>query len=84
MPSAKDVPDLYVYLGERLKNERIRKGRTQERVGAAIGLTGGSVHQMEKAQQQLLVHHLVGICRYLGVDPGVLLSEVAAETEYLL
>lgn len=78
MAGRSPTEDLYVYLGARLKELRVDRGKesTPGVVARAIGITPQSLHNIEAGRRRVAVHRLVALCRYLGQDPAEVLAHV--------
>lgn len=73
---------LYRQLGKNLFQARKRAGLTQLEVAKAIGLTRGSIANVERGHQRIHVDTLVGLARVVGAQPGDLLPrEVSVQVD---
>lgn len=61
--------------GRAVALRRTRAKLTQDQLASAIGLSRGSIANIEQGRQQVLLQHAVGIARVLGVDLSELIQE---------
>src|ERR1700710_3129159 len=81
MTAARPDPQrVYRALGERIRNERLKRNITQDELASRVGLTRTSITNVEKGRQRLLVHTLVQIADSLGTQPASLLVTFEKET----
>lgn len=72
------MPDpiaLYADLGGRIREAREARGITQHDLAVAVGLTRGSVANLESGRQRVQVHTLIAAAQALGLDAADLLSQ---------
>lgn len=69
--------DLVRLLGENVRRERLRQGRTQEEVAEAAGLTRSYLSDLERGTRNPSVQALGMIARALEVEAADLLREAA-------
>jgi transcriptional regulator with XRE-family HTH domain len=67
MPKTKSGA-LDVYVGERLREIRIRRGATQEKTGRIIEVTIQQVQKYEKGDNRISAVHLFQLAQFFGVD----------------
>ncbi len=63
-----DSRHIYRALGDKIKRLRNGAGWTQARLAAEIGISRGSLANMETGRQQVLVHHLYAVAHALELD----------------
>ena len=63
----------YSDLGRRIQQARNARGFTQVEVAERVGVTRGTLENMEHGRIRVLVHRLVDIARVLGVPAHELL-----------
>jgi transcriptional regulator with XRE-family HTH domain len=74
-----DESELYVRLGQLVRQHRERLGRNQAEIGRASGLSRASIANIETGRQRIPVHHLYGLARALRVDVHALLPAARGE-----
>ncbi|MGO4654901.1 helix-turn-helix domain-containing protein [Ensifer sp. 2YAB10] len=69
-PGAKDQMQepVVVHIGIRIRARRIRSRMSRAELGAAIGLTGGQVAEIERGVSWVSPHQLLSIAEALEVD----------------
>lgn len=65
--------DLVRLLGENVRRERLRQGRTQEEVADVAGLTRSYLSDLERGRRNPSVHALGLLARALNVEAADLL-----------
>lgn len=65
--------DLVRLLGENVRRERLRQGRTQEEVAEEAGMTRSYLSDLERGTRNPSVHALGLLARALKVEAGDLL-----------
>ena len=74
----------YIKLGQRIKEERIKNGLTQEALGEFTEITSSYVGQIERGERKVTLNKLVNIANVLKINIDYLLSdEVALKDENL-
>ena len=58
------------YIGQRIRQQRLILGISQEKLGEAIGVSFQQVQKYEKGTNRCAGENLVGIAMALGVSPG--------------
>lgn len=58
----------------KLKEIRKKKGLTQTEVGELLGLSKGSIHNIETGKQVINHNQIIKLCEALDVRAGVLLG----------
>jgi transcriptional regulator with XRE-family HTH domain len=76
-----DQKAFYVYVGQRIREERDRMGLTQEALASLVSLTRTSITNIEKGRQKLLLHTFVDIVNALQSSPSELLPEIDISPE---
>ncbi len=73
---ARDIVDLAIMedLGEVVAEARYDQDLTQTEVAEAIGLSRGSVANIERGAQMPTIRTLMDICAVLGIDPNTILN----------
>lgn len=66
---------MYQELGRRARSARRKAGLTQQQVAERIGLSRTSVTNIERGNQQILLHMLYRLAAALGTEPTALLPE---------
>src|SRR5688572_13695555 len=66
-------------LGRRLKEERLRAGRSQTDVGKAVGVSFQQIQKYEKGANRISFSMLVRLCRELGLDMNAFIDSVLDE-----
>lgn len=66
---------MYQELGRRARSARRKAGLTQQEVADRIGLSRTSVTNIERGNQQILLHMLYRLAAALGTDPLALLPD---------
>ena len=79
--SEKDIDDLYLELGRRIRQLRERRKLTQLRLAQELGMSRTSVTNVEIGRQRLLIHQFVRLAQILGVPPSELLPPLDQPTE---
>ena len=64
-------------LGEKLKEERNKKGVTEAEVARALGVTQGAISQFENGIKSPSTGVLVALAKYYGVSLDYLVGNVA-------
>lgn len=64
---------LYQEIGKRVKEARLNKDYTQEKLSELIGLTRTSITNIEKGRQKISVHILYNLASSLNILPHELL-----------
>ncbi|HBN22620.1 MAG TPA: hypothetical protein DD412_05220 [Holosporales bacterium] len=73
---------IYEKLGANIKKHRKSRDMTQNDLAKRVGLTRGSIANIESGSQRVLVHQLYIFSKYLETTPGNLLPEyIEEETE---
>lgn len=70
-----EVDRFYREFGRRLREERNRRGLSQEAVARSVGLTRTSVTNIEKGRQHVALHTAFVLAETLESDPHALLPE---------
>jgi len=74
----------YKRLGKRLKEERLKKGLTQEQVAELTNLSSVFISHIETGTTKLSLATLVDICNALGTTPDFVLYDSLHESkEYI-
>lgn len=68
------VEPIYVALGQRVLEERLKSGWTQEDLACQIGLARSSVANVELGRQRLLMHQVLALSDALDISPGELIG----------
>lgn len=63
-----------MFSGERLKEIRIKKGMTQEKLGEIIGVTKGTISLYENNQRKPKLENIIELMYALGVSADYLLG----------
>lgn len=71
-----NVDEMYKNIGVRLKIARRQKKFTQARLAGIVGLTRTSITNIEKGQQQILVHKLYELATALNLSAEALLPQM--------
>ena len=71
-----DAPSICRSLGETLKQERTRRGMTQEFVAEALGVSRQAVSKWENGTSDPSTSNLLALAKLYGVDVGELLKNV--------
>lgn len=71
---------LYERLGRAIRHARDARGLTQGDAAARAGLKRTTLTNIEKGEQTVAVHQLLGLAKALGADPAELLARAEAET----
>lgn len=74
----------YKLLGNRIKEQRIAKGTTQEHFAEQMDVSVGYVSQMERGITKISLERLSIISDYLNCDMGFLLEGVNSNDEVYL
>lgn len=64
----------YVIIGERLKNSRIKKGLTQEKLAEKLDLSVAFLSRVERGSTHINLTRLSQICSLLGTSEGEILN----------
>lgn len=80
----RQVNDLYVYLGARLKEERENQGERQAHIAQALGKTDSWVSLVERGEQRLYICDLLHWCFVLGIDPGDIMEQVLEDDPLMM
>lgn len=74
----------YIKLGQRIKEERIKSGLTQEALGELTEITSSYVGQIERGERKVTLSKLVNIANVLKVSIDyLLLDELNSSDESL-
>lgn len=78
--SSHDAENLYMAIGKRIREARVKLSLTQEELAAALRMSRTSVTNIEKGRQHVLVHTLYAIASVLKIDVRQLLpgSEISS------
>lgn len=68
---------IYSIVGARIRETRETRGLTQAALGDRVGLTRGSIANIEAGQQRILLHTLEAIATSLGTNLIDILSKAA-------
>jgi transcriptional regulator with XRE-family HTH domain len=68
-----DESELYLRLGQLVRQHRERLGVNQADIGGAVGLSRASIANIETGRQRIPLHHLYRLARALKVDVNALL-----------
>jgi len=63
----------YKTVGRKVRQEREKRGLTQEALGSLVSLTRASVTNIENGRQKILLHTLIGLAAALKVSASDLL-----------
>ena len=74
----------YKLLGNRIKEQRIAKGTTQEHFAEQMDVSVGYVSQMERGITKISLERLSIVADYLNCDMGLLLEGVNSNDETYL
>ena len=66
-------PRLYRFIGETVRKRRHVLGLTQQQLADRLGISRASLANIEVGRQRILIHHLYGLARELGVEVPALL-----------
>src|SRR5262249_220711 len=69
---------LSVELGKRIRQARIAKGLSLQRVGSSLGVTHQQVHKYESASNRVSVVTLIRIAELLNVDVAALIADLGS------
>lgn len=64
----------YSAMGERIRQQRSRKGMTQAELGGKIGVNESAISLYERGDRKPSASKLVGIAFALGLDPSALIN----------
>ena len=64
-------------IGRRIKEERKKKGYTQENLAEKLDVTVGYISQVERGITKISLDLLASLSSVLGVDPAILITETA-------
>lgn len=67
------IDHFYAEFGQRVRAARLDVGMTQAVLGASVGLTRGSVANLEAGRQRIPLHVLIELGRALRLPPAELL-----------
>lgn len=73
----------YEQFGRRLRAARDSVGLTQDELATRVGLTRGSIANIERGTQAVSLARFVGLAGALGVEPGTLLPQADEALEPL-
>lgn len=73
--------DLDVTIGARLRQARMERGVSQDRLAAGLGITFQQVQKYEKGTNRISCSALIAIGRVLKIDPLTLLAGLAEPGE---
>lgn len=74
----------YKKLGKRIKEERLKKSLTQEKLAELIGVTGVYISHIECASAKPSLDTLINICNALGTTPDYFLFDsIHTSREYI-
>lgn len=68
-------------VGSAIRQRRVSRGFSQERLGAAVGLTFQQIQKYERGSNRISASRLASIAKVLGADPADILGEALAEAE---
>jgi transcriptional regulator with XRE-family HTH domain len=68
---------LYSYIGNRIKQERLRSNMTQGRLADATGMLRTSIANIETGRQKTTLHVLYKLCSVLQIEATTLLPLTA-------
>ncbi|MBQ8399028.1 MAG: helix-turn-helix transcriptional regulator [Clostridia bacterium] len=71
----------YKLIGKRIKEERKKKGFTQENLAEKLDVTVGYISQVERGITKISLDLLASISSVLGVDPALLITETAVHQD---
>lgn len=75
--------DLYIILGNRLRNLRKEKGYSLEYVANKIGMTKKTIQRYELGEQRISIEKLTMLCEIYMYDIDILNAEVKKELDSL-
>jgi transcriptional regulator with XRE-family HTH domain len=67
---------LYKAIGQRIRERRVKRGFTQNKLAELLSLSRTSITNIESGRQKLLIHTLVELAIVLDVDVSELLPEI--------
>lgn len=70
-----NVETFYQEIGANIRNERLRKGITQEILAERLDLTRASIVNLEKGRHKPAIHQLIIIADILAVDYSAFLPK---------
>jgi transcriptional regulator with XRE-family HTH domain len=70
-------PELAIAFGLRVKEHRLAAGMTQEQLAEAAELHPTFISNVERGYRMPTIATLIRIARGLGVEPGVLMDDLA-------
>jgi transcriptional regulator with XRE-family HTH domain len=74
--------NINVYLGHRLRDERVRKGYSQEYIAEQLGFSSkNSVSMIEQGKRRMTVETLIRYCDTLGMNYVTLLYDASNALE---
>ncbi len=76
--------NVYAEIGRQIRQLRMKKGLTQERMAELVSLTRTSITNIEKGRQKLPIHTLYVLANALGAQARDLLPEVRRNKEDVL
>ena len=71
---------IYIEIGKRIQQARIKSDLTQARLAEIVSLTRTSITNIEKGRQKLLIHTIYNFANALGIHPTDLLPEEVEQT----
>ena len=70
---------IYEYLGQKVRDSRIKRGLSQGELAEKVGLNRTSIVLIERGEQRVPIHRVVMIARALGVSVMVLIPDIEEE-----
>jgi transcriptional regulator with XRE-family HTH domain len=70
-------------LGDKLLEERKRRGYTLKEVGEGIGTSGQYISQLERGERKPSLENYLGLIRFFGVEFGFFLDEETDDKEII-
>lgn len=74
----------YKLIGKRIKDERVKKGYTQEYLSEKLNFTTGFLSRIERENSEINLKRLNQICEILGIQEGTILNGVSTESNSYL
>lgn len=74
----------YKVIGKRIKDERVKKGYTQEYLSEQLNFTTGFLSRIERGNSEINLKRLNQICEILGIQEGTILNGVSTESKSYL
>lgn len=74
----------YKLIGKRIKDERVKKGYTQEYLSEKLNFTTGFLSRIERGNSEINLKRLNQICEILGIQEGAILNGVSTESKSYL